>query len=264
MDAEAERVREYYNDFLLKRMIGYRLNGNMRIDAARKFFCNHANEDSTIVDVGCGIGIISEALGRVATRGQVLGVDISDQNVWYARKTVDLPNVDFRSVDVIREASTIPPLLNGKSVDLFTLADVVEHIPEQDRPRLFDILSSLSSPDAKVLITIPSEFYQRYLMQENPDELQIIDNIITPTILAEEGRAAGFSMSYFRLVDMWAGVQYAHCVLEKTAALQQRVRETVTQPSNAMLYFGRRLADKVYLRARRRRRYVTDVFPTSG
>jgi trans-aconitate methyltransferase len=265
MPSNAEQIREYYNDFLLKRMVSYRLYGNLRIEVACKFFCDYAEVNSTIVDIGCGIGIASEALGKVATRGLVLGLDISDKNIWYARKTISLPNVQFHSIDIIDESEKVQSLLSGNTVDLFILSDVVEHIDEEKRARLFETLSSLASPNAKVLITIPSEFYQRHLMQEHRDELQIIDNVITPTILEKDGQAAGFSMTYFRIIDMWQGAQYAHCILERTAALAQHVRETTSpRPPNTLLRLARRIADKVYFRPQLQRRYLTNVFPEQG
>src|SRR5450432_1974724 len=127
MQSNKEDVREFYNEFMSKRMVNYRLNGNPRIESAANFFASHICEDNTVVDVGCGIGIASEVLAKKARSGTVIGIDISDKNIWYANKTVRLPNVEFHALDIIHHVDSLRELLRGKAVDAFTLGDVLEH-----------------------------------------------------------------------------------------------------------------------------------------
>jgi hypothetical protein len=47
-----------------------------------------------------------------------------------------------------------------------------------------------AGPDGVLLLTYPSPEYQRYLMQERPDELQIVDNVIEIEALFGEASAA--------------------------------------------------------------------------
>jgi trans-aconitate 2-methyltransferase len=261
MPVNAEQVREFYNEFLSKRMIGYRLDGNMRIESAAQFFADYIREDSTVVDVGCGIGIASEVLARKAKSGTVIGIDISDKNIWYARKTVQLPNVQFHTLDIGREVDSLRELLKGRLVDVFTLGDVIEHIPDDGRAMLFRSMAALGSPSVKLLITIPSEFYQRLLMAEHPDELQVIDNIVTPSLLEQEGRREGFALTYFRVIPMWQRVQYAHCVLEREVDLMREVKASVLPVSaNVLVHFSQRVIRKLFVRRRRYKKYITDVF----
>jgi 2-polyprenyl-3-methyl-5-hydroxy-6-metoxy-1,4-benzoquinol methylase len=269
LSTNTEVVREFYNEFLSKRMVGYRLYGNIRVSAAADFFAEQVGPSSVVVDVGCGIGIASEVMAKKARSGRVIGVDLSDQNIWYAGKTVDLPNVEFHALDIVADVDRLRSLLRGSPVDIFTLGDVIEHVPEVERSRLFETMAALGSPGVKILITIPSEFYQRYLMTENPAELQIIDNVITPTLLEAEGRKAGFALTYFRLLDMWKPVQYAHCALARASSLTGMVRGQVTprQPPNAVLRYARRALNRVervitklIVQPRRYRKYVTNVF----
>lgn len=72
-------ARNYYDDFFLKRMLGYRIHGNPRIKAAVRFFSQYIAKSSVVVDIGCGIGIVAEQLGKIASKGRVLGFDISEQ-----------------------------------------------------------------------------------------------------------------------------------------------------------------------------------------
>jgi trans-aconitate 2-methyltransferase len=92
MAATESDIRKYYNEFLKARMIKYRLDGNLRIEMATRFFLDNIEKEDTVIDVGCGIGIPTEAMAKKAYRGCVIGFDISDQNICYAEKTVRLPN----------------------------------------------------------------------------------------------------------------------------------------------------------------------------
>jgi 2-polyprenyl-3-methyl-5-hydroxy-6-metoxy-1,4-benzoquinol methylase len=257
-------VRSYYNDLLKNKMLAYRLYGNDRIEQAARFFLDNIYKDSIIVDIGCGIGIATEIMARKASRGRVIGLDISNQNIWYANKTISTVNTSFYCLDVVRNSSDIKQIV-GASVDIFTLCDVLEHIPDTDRPILLQKLAEIGSPNVKILLTIPSEFYQERLRLENPAELQIIDNTITAKILDSEAREAGFVLTYFRLVDVWNKAQYAHCTLQRAEALNRSVRKQVTIPrTNRLISFSRRMANKLYFgrhhQKRRQKKYIDDVF----
>jgi trans-aconitate 2-methyltransferase len=261
MQSNKEDVREFYNEFMSKRMVSYRLNGNPRIESAANFFESHIRENDTVVDIGCGIGIASEVLAKKARSGTVIGIDISDKNIWYANKTVRLPNVEFHALDIIHHSDSLRELLKGKAVDVFTLGDVLEHISDDERALLFRSMAGLGSPAVKVLITIPSEFYQRYLMAEQPDELQIIDNIITPSLLEQEGRREGFALTYFRVIAMWKPAQYVHCVLEREIDLVKKMKTSVPAArTNALLEFSQHVVKRLLVHPRRYKKYVSEVF----
>jgi len=261
MQSNKENVREFYNEFMSKRMVNYRINGNARIESAASFFASHICENDTVVDIGCGIGIAAEALAKKTRLGTVIGIDLSDKNIWYANKTVRLPNLKFHALDIIRDADRLRELLQGKTVDVFTLGDVLEHIPEDGRGLLFRSMAALGSPTVKILITIPSEFYQRYLMAEQPDELQIIDNVITPSLLEQEGRKEGFALTYFRVIAMWKPAQYVHCVLERETDLAAKMKTSVPAVrTNPLLQFSQHFVNKLVVQPRRYKKYVTEVF----
>jgi trans-aconitate 2-methyltransferase len=260
----AADVRSYYNDLLKNRMLAYRLYGNDRIELAARFFLDNIAEDSIIVDIGCGIGIATEIMAKKASRGRVIGLDISDQNIWYANQTITSLNTSFHCLDVVRNGGEIRKIA-GAPVDIFTLCDVMEHIPEIDRPKLLQTLAEIGASNAKILLTIPSEFYQEWLRIENPGELQIIDNILNAKIVDSEAREAGFVLTYFRLVDVWNKVQYAHCTLQRAESLNRSVRQQVTIPkTNTMINFARRVANKFYFerhyQKERQKKYIGDVF----
>jgi 2-polyprenyl-3-methyl-5-hydroxy-6-metoxy-1,4-benzoquinol methylase len=253
-----EDVRAFYDNFSKDRMLSYRIDGNLRIDRAIRFFTEHIRDNDIVIDVGCGIGIATEAMARAASKGSVLGVDISGQNIWYASKTISLSNCSFRNLDIITESSSIPALLPAAPT-IITMCDVIEHIPDPAVGRLLECYTKLGAPELKILLTYPSPEHIEFLRKEHPEELQIIDNAISVEHLAQHARDAGFSISYLRVVDIWRRSDYVHAVLERTKTLQSNL----LKPAHSQVSRGRRgiaRIAKLITRPFRRRRYIDKVF----
>jgi trans-aconitate 2-methyltransferase len=255
MQPSADEVRSFYDKFLQQRMLNYRVEGNIRIELATKFFCSNLRYDDVVVDVGCGIGIATEAMAKAAPCRLVIGLDISKENIWYAKKTITLANVSFHCVDVTENPGAVLALLPRKPT-VITMCDVIEHIPEDARVAMLRGFVNMCSNDLKVLLTFPSVYYQEFLRRESPEELQIIDNSIGPEVLSREAHAAGLSITSFALVNVWRKAQYVHSVLEREDTLRQMADiPRATTPSTISVPFFRRLRLR-YLRAK----YIDHIF----
>jgi cyclopropane fatty-acyl-phospholipid synthase-like methyltransferase len=239
-------------------MLSYRVNGNPRIEKAIEFFTTHIRSDDVVIDVGCGIGIATEAIARKAKAGTVLGLDLSEQNIWYANKTISLPNLSFRCLDIVSDADAIIPLL-PKQPSVITMCDVLEHIPQDAVADMFRLYARIGAPDLKVLLTFPSGHHLELLRRESPEKVQIIDNPIFPEFLAREAGHANLSISYFRVMDISRHGDYVHCVLERTDALQDASRRLVDRRLNLRQRLYRKLVRPIVRRSRRRR-YITNIF----
>ncbi len=238
-------------------MIDYRLHGSKRLDLAVELVTPLVRSDSVVLDIGCGIGILAEQLGRVARNGRIVGVDISERNIWYANRSVDRRNVSFLQADPLENIDQILGMLGGPA-DGVVMIDVIEHIPDHERGNLLHSLSRLCAPSGFLVITFPSPSYQRFLMENDPSELQIIDNVVEPDVLLSEGRAAGFVPVYYSLVAAGHTNQYAHCVFRRGV-------ETAPVAWNAADML-RRLPKKIarlVTHPLRVRRYKTKIFSES-
>ncbi|MGH7646485.1 MAG: class I SAM-dependent methyltransferase [Gemmatimonadaceae bacterium] len=251
------QVRAFYDEFLESRMVQYRLFGNRRIERAAERIEPYIRRTHRVLDVGCGIGIVTERIAARAHDGRVWGIDLSPRNVWYASHTVRKSNVSFFTADVVNDGGAIRDR-TGAAFDVITLVDVIEHIPDAERAGLFASLRGLSAPNATLLLTYPSPQYQRWLQRNRPQELQIIDNVVElPTLLAEAG-AAGYALRHYSLEDVWMRNQYVHAVLQTDAEVAAPAR---TQPT-----LGQEIGDRVQRATRRaflvpwrRWRFVTRV-----
>jgi len=252
-----DQVKAYYDVFSAERMLNYRLVGNRRIEKAIHFFTDSLRRDETVLDIGCGIGIATEAMAR-RTSGRVVGVDISEQNIWYAKKTINLPNLDFVVQDVLSETFDAVILL-GHRPSTITMCDVIEHIPEASRPELFKKFASIGSADLKVQLTFPTAVHLEYLEQEEPAEIQIIDNKLPPQVLGSDAAQAGFAMTYFKMIDVWRGADYAHCTFERLDSLRSRIRVRV---SDSLVERCRSRVARAIARRAKKRRYIDNIFST--
>ena len=250
----AQTSREFYDAFLQSRMLGYRVGVNPRIRKAGQRVLQYVHPDSHVLELGCGIGIVTERVAKQAKRGRVLGCDLSEHNIWYARQTINQSNVDFLVCDVLTDFATIRSRI-VKPVDVVVLVDVIEHLPESSHGELFQHIQSVAAPNAVAVLTYPSPFYQRFLRERRPAELQPIDEVIEPAGLVADAEAAGFFLCHYSLENVWLTRQYVHCVFGRDLDCGE-----IQEPRP--LRIAKRVSAFIDRRRQRfrRRRYVDAVF----
>ena len=190
---ESNTVREYYDDFLRSRMVNYRLYGNLRLDRAAERILPFVGTDSKVLDIGCGIGIVTSKVAARASRGHVWGIDLGRENIWYARQTIRNANLTFLEANVVTDFEAIRKQLPAK-MDVVTMVDVIEHIPAEARPDLLVKIRALCSDDAVMVLTYPSPQYQEFLREHDPNELQIIDNVVLTRGVAQRSTHGGIQL----------------------------------------------------------------------
>ena len=215
---ETSEVKSFYDDFLESKMLEYRIRDNPRIDQATERILQFVDPDSNVLDVGCGIGIVPERVATMLEEGHVWAFDISERNIWYARETVDDPSVSFFVGDAVEGRQKIQDRLSAP-IDVITLVDVIEHIPQDQHADLFRFFGSIASERSFIVLTYPSPQYQRHLIKNDPEELQIIDQVIELDEMREAARNAGFSLRHYSLETIWKRNQYVHCVLQSDDSL---------------------------------------------
>lgn len=221
-------VKQFYNEFTDTRMLQYKLYGNPRIERAVSLISNYVKSDSKILDIGCGIGIVPEQVAAQLKQGRILACDLAENNIKYAQLTVDSEKIEFLNVNVVENFAAISNKLS-EPIDLVTIVDVIEHLPPNTHEQLFANLSKVSSDRAKVILTYPSPEYQIYLQQNEPEELQIIDEVVEISSLIESARKSGFNLEYFSYIDVWQQNQYIHCVFAKQLLCIPKQKSTLAK-----------------------------------
>jgi 2-polyprenyl-3-methyl-5-hydroxy-6-metoxy-1,4-benzoquinol methylase len=98
--------------------------------------------DATILDVGCGAGGMLEPLSRY---GEVTGVDMQQELVDFCHER--------GFTNVVRGDAYDLPAVDG-SVDLLTLFDTIEHVP--DDARVLREVRRVLKPGGRVFISVPA------------------------------------------------------------------------------------------------------------
>ena len=160
--------------------------------------------DARVVDVGCGGGILSEAMARNGAR--VLGIDLSQAvlDVAELHALEAKVAVEYQAVAAEELAARIPG-----SFDLVTCMEMLEHVPDPAatmmalatlvKPGGHVIVSTLNrKPVAFAVAIVGAEYIARVLPKGTHEYLKFI----RPSELARWGRAAGLD-----LIDL-TGITY--------------------------------------------------------
>lgn len=97
-----------------------------------------------ILDIGCGIGILSNKLANMGYN--ITGIDIDPDAIKMAKSNSVLPSYisgDFLTYD-----------FGGKQFDTIIMADVLEHVKDDDG--MIDNALTLLRPQGKIIIMVPA------------------------------------------------------------------------------------------------------------
>jgi len=130
-------------------MTGYeleRIADRKRIDFIANSLQNALSSTASILDVGCGNGVISRHLGRFGFN--VTGIDVSDKAIKKAQSLNNFSNVKF----VKKSAEEL--ISEGTKYDAIICSEVLEHLSNPDA--LLHVLNKSLSRNGKLIITVPN------------------------------------------------------------------------------------------------------------
>lgn len=158
-----------------------------------------------VLDVGCGGGILADAMARVGA--QVLGIDLATKALKVAKLhalEAGTPNVEYREASVESLATEQPARF-----DVVTCMEMLEHVPDPAsvvracaalvKPGGWVFFSTINrNPKAFVLAIVGAEYVLNLLPRGTHEYLKFI----RPSELAAHCRAAGLVLCHSR------GLQY--------------------------------------------------------
>lgn len=182
---EKVEVKKFYDEFVKKQAkIGISIRHRIIHKNLKKL---GLNASSNVLEVGCGIGTVSELIIKSTPKGKFVGCDISEESIETARLRNPQPNAQFLVDDMSNFNSDI-------KFDFIVFPDVLEHIPVDQHARLFENISKVCKPDAKVLINIPEPNSLHWIRANKPELLQIIDQSLSMQDLLNNTYGYGFEV----------------------------------------------------------------------
>ncbi len=190
-----------------------------RLKFIRQQSCGHfAKDDNTlspltglsVIDVGCGGGLISEPMARLG--GQVTGIDAASANIEVARLHAAEGglSIDYRCTTAEEEAAS------GRQHDLVLALEIIEHVADVDiflaslgrlvKPGGGLFLSTLNrTPKAFLMAIVGAEYVLRWLPRGTHDW----QRFVKPSEMTRPLRRSGLKVSamsglvYNPLADRW-------------------------------------------------------------
>lgn len=140
----------YWGDDMVRSYVHY---SDLQRRWAWSFLASHLKEvqsDAKILDIGCGDGKITADIAKFIPKGSVLGIDLSNSMLEWARKqyhSLEYPNLSFKEGSFL-ETGVIDQF------DLIVSFCALQHCTDQKSA--LNEISTILKPNGKVLILVPA------------------------------------------------------------------------------------------------------------
>ena len=178
----------------------------LRLDWIERVLGSGGVRGQQVLDVGCGGGILAEAMARRGAAG-VLGIDLADKPLKVAQLhalEADIENIEYREVAVEALAAAQPA-----SFDVVTCMEMLEHVP--DPASVVRACAALVKPGGQLFFSTLNRNAKSFLfaivgaehlLKLLPKGTHEYAKFIRPSELAQWCRDAGLQ------VDQARGMQY--------------------------------------------------------
>jgi trans-aconitate 2-methyltransferase len=170
-----EKIAEFYDSYAQsQKRTGINIRHRMII---KKLKSAGLQPNATVLEIGCGIGTLTSLL--VKNCKHLTAVDISPESIHQAKLFLQKhSNISFA-------VSDMSDFQSPHQFDFIVLPDVLEHIPVEQHPMLFEKMKSLLKENGKICIHLPDPYALDFVRKEHPELLQIIDQSIYSDILVK-------------------------------------------------------------------------------
>ena len=165
------------------------------------------NKQSTVLELGCGIGMMTQLLKRKVTHGRIEAIDISEASIQYAQSHFASPNILFQTQDITEFETTIT------APSFVTLIDVLEHIPLEKHGMLFQRITKTMGTHSFFVINLPNPDYIAHDIALEADSLQVIDQPVPFAPLIQQFDEAGLELMKYEKYGIWHRDEYQWFVL---------------------------------------------------
>jgi cyclopropane fatty-acyl-phospholipid synthase-like methyltransferase len=182
--------------------------------------------DSRVLEIGCGVGMLTRLLAEALPQGSVLGTDLSPRSIASAEERL----ASFENVELL--AGDALEVEIEERFDVVVLPDVIEHIPLESHGALFERVASWVKPEGFVLAHYPNPHHLEWFHVHRPERLQIIDQPIHADVLMRNVYEHGLYLDYFERYSIWIREgDYIVAVLRPSAGVGEFTKLPPPRPS---------------------------------
>lgn len=153
-----------------------------RVDFITGCISKYIHSPSLILDIGCGNGIITKAIGQLGHR--VTGIDVSQKTIEHARLFNDHPNVEYRFV------STAALVAEPSRYDAVICSEVLEHLHEPQA--LLAIIHQSLKENGLLIVTVPNGRGPREILVTRPVQYILKKNNLLSKLLVKVKSKMGY------------------------------------------------------------------------
>lgn len=200
--------------------------------------------DHSVLEVGCGIGTVSELVLRsLSPNGDLLGIDISEKSIQIANDSLKkYGNAKFHVHDLCSKEI-------GNQFDVIIMPDVIEHIPLNLHKKLFQNVGKCLKDSGFVFIHIPDPNYLELSVRNNSPGLQVIDQPIHSHLLAENILNTSLYIHYLESYSIYNQCSDYQAIILRKIPQEDRYQNVTPPPESLM----KRLRKKIKYQLRGRK-----------
>lgn len=201
-----------------------------------------------VLEIGCGIGTVSTLIAdAIGADGHLLATDLSPKSIEIAQHNLaGKSQVEFVAGD------TVTMELDDQ-FDVVVLPDVIEHIPLDQHPALFERVGEWVKNDGFVLLHYPNPHRLEWLHENQPEVLQVIDQPIHADVLMANAYSSGLYLTHYERYSIWIHEgDYIVAVLRATAGVSTFTEVEQRGPSVTQRAVGKAGLIAASWRSRRR------------
>ncbi len=209
---DKKNIEDFYDDFVsAQQKTGVSIRHRLIFKKLRKL---GLKKNSSVLEIGCGIGTVSGLIIDAIPQGTFLGCDISPESIRFANERYPQKNAEFIVTDM-------SDFQRSSTYDFVVFPDVLEHIPVDQHARLFKNVASVCHENSQVLINIPEPKALDYYRRNKPEVLQIIDQSLSMQDLLNDTYSAGFRVESIEPYSIHTDApNYLSIVLNRKNTLQ--------------------------------------------
>lgn len=173
--------------------------------------------DSKILEIGCGIGTMTNLMAPLVNTGKLISSDISPKSIEISKNY----NKKFNNIEFIVADSTnysFPKL----DYDFIVLFDVLEHIQTEFRPEIIKLCALQMKEETQLLINVPAPEAHKYAITNFPEVMQLVEIPVYLKELLPLLESNNLEIVSFFSYDMWQPREYDFYQIRKKKTYEYR------------------------------------------